>query len=197
MKLENVRTVITIESSDPGVNKTLLNLIQNNPKDCFGRGYKESLVECQSCTILAGIEGRKEQICVFCKELTETGEIGIGLRRIEEPEVSKPESTPSSEHREEVSQLDKRLNYFKDESAKVLFQSVLDELMSKGVKVKFIADNWMSFFFKNRSFMTSCPRKTFFVVDTLGPEGKWIRNRKVSNRNEWDSIFAEISKYLE
>jgi hypothetical protein len=68
MNLQEVKEKIRIESSDPETNKKFKGWI-TEPNDCFGQMYEEESQYCRDCTVLADVDGRKEQLFVFCREL--------------------------------------------------------------------------------------------------------------------------------
>lgn len=81
--LKKAKETIIICGSDESVNKDLLALIQRPmDQDCFGMQFLEETEECQKCVVLAELDGRRESLFVFCKELT-------GLRTPKEKEEKK------------------------------------------------------------------------------------------------------------
>ena len=69
MELQEAKEKIRIESADPAENQRLKAWIMD-PNDCFGRGYTEGGKYCRECTVLTDFCFRKDQLWVFCKELT-------------------------------------------------------------------------------------------------------------------------------
>lgn len=68
MELKEAKEKIKIESADPVVNAWVLEHIRKDD-DCFGKNFKETHPECQVCDILSSIDGRKEPVKVFCREI--------------------------------------------------------------------------------------------------------------------------------
>lgn len=101
--LQEIKERIQFESSNSANNERLKSYI-TDPEDCFGRKYNDEYSECQSCRVLANLDGRKEPINVFCKEIMignkEEGEV----KEIMEEKQMTTEVTPevSTEKKEKV-----------------------------------------------------------------------------------------------
>jgi hypothetical protein len=66
--------------------KLLLEKLLKHPGDCFGVDYEEGNKDCQSCLWLASLEGRKEPVNVFCKEIFYQNK-DVSKMEANEPEV--------------------------------------------------------------------------------------------------------------
>jgi hypothetical protein len=69
MELTVVKKKIQFVSPDKEDNQDLYNRIQIKD-DCFGMGYLEGDKYCIQCVVLAELEGRREPLSTFCKEMT-------------------------------------------------------------------------------------------------------------------------------
>jgi hypothetical protein len=81
MDLKEAKKKIKLESANPDTNRYFQNMIQDS-EDCFGKNYKETHPECQSCTILANLDDKREPVYIFCKELSEGGQ-GIDDEKVD------------------------------------------------------------------------------------------------------------------
>jgi len=98
----------------------------------------------------------------------------------------------------EIPSLEKKMEYFHLEKVKQLFKAVLDELAEKEVEIKPISGLWISFWYKNKRFMYMSPKRQFFIVEVLAPDGDWCDRMRVKTKKEWENTFKEyISKYME
>ena len=98
----------------------------------------------------------------------------------------------------EIPSLEKKMEYFQSEKVKQLFKNVLDELAQKKVEIKPISGLWISLWYKGKRFMYMSPKRNFFAVEVLSPEGSWCDRMRVATKKEWDSAFQDhISKYME
>lgn len=70
MNLIETKQKIEFVSPDPEDNQTLYARLQL-PEDCFGRGYQEGNKYCVQCVVLAELDGRRESLLTFCKEVTD------------------------------------------------------------------------------------------------------------------------------
>jgi hypothetical protein len=68
MELQEVKDKIKVESAIPEDNIKLKGWIME-ADDCFGRGYDDENKYCKECNVMADVDGRKEELFIFCKEL--------------------------------------------------------------------------------------------------------------------------------
>lgn len=68
MTLDEMKDRIRFVLDNPEDNKRLKEEIMN-PNDCFGKRYEGSEA-CQNCTVLAELDGRTEQLKVFCEAIS-------------------------------------------------------------------------------------------------------------------------------
>lgn len=98
----------------------------------------------------------------------------------------------------EIPSLEKKMEYFQSEKAKQLFKTVLDELDQMKVEIKPIGGLWISFWYKGKRFMYMSPKRNFFAVEVLNPDGSWCDRMRVTTKKEWDKAYQDhISKYIE
>lgn len=119
----------------------------------------------------------------------EKGERGLICNRIDHGFAPEPPEIPS---------LEKKIAYFKSEKAKSLFKTVLVQLEKRGIEVKPIHGMWLSLWYREKRFGYIRPRKMFFIVDVLRPDGDWNYTQRVSTKKEWDKTFQKyITRYLQ
>jgi len=76
--------------------KELLEKLLKDEGDCFGTDYEPDNEDCKNCLILADLEGRKEPVNVFCKEIFYQNKDVLTVE-IKEPEVTQPEDAKEPE----------------------------------------------------------------------------------------------------
>lgn len=90
------------------------------------------------------------------------------------------------------------MEYFQSDKVRDLFKSVLNELATKQVEVKPIHGLWISFWYKGKRFMYMAPKRNFFAVQVLAPDGNWHGRTRVSTRKEWENAFQKhVAKYMQ
>lgn len=98
----------------------------------------------------------------------------------------------------EIPSIEKKMEYFQSDSVRQLFRSVLDKLGKQNVEVKPIHGLWVSFWYLGKRFMYAAPKRNFFVVDVLKPDGTWSGRMRVATRKEWDQQFQKfIETYMQ
>lgn len=85
MDLKEIKEKIRVETVNPQNNEKLKGWL-TDLDDCFGRGYDEGGRYCRECTALADVDGKKEPINVFCRELTKSAKV---VEQEEEPKATK------------------------------------------------------------------------------------------------------------
>jgi hypothetical protein len=119
----------------------------------------------------------------------EKGERGLICNTIDFGQAPVPPEIPS---------IEKKMEYFQSEKARDLFKSVLSELTAKQVEVKAIHGLWISFWYKGKRFMYMTPKRNFFAVQVLAPDGNWQGRIRISTRKEWDAVFQKhVAKYMQ
>ena len=129
MDLTKVKETILICGSDEEINASMLKQLQK-PDDCFGKEYLESSDDCSRCVILAEIDGRRESLWVFCKELTALikppKEPELPKEKKFEPESEKEATKPKSKEEEKSKEEDSKMS-----KGKVTYVSVVKENIEK------------------------------------------------------------------
>lgn len=98
----------------------------------------------------------------------------------------------------EIPSIEKKMEYFQSAKVRDLFKSVLDELAAKQVEIKPITELWISFWYRGKRFMYMAPKRNFFVVQVLAPDGNWHGRIRISTRKEWDAAFQKhVAKYMQ
>jgi hypothetical protein len=119
----------------------------------------------------------------------EKGEQGLICNTIDYGQAPVPPEIPS---------IEKKMEYFESDKIKELFRSVLDELSSKQVEIKPIHELWISFWYRGKRFMYMAPKRKFFVVQVLAPDGNWHGRVRISKRKEWEGAFQKhVGKYMQ
>jgi len=119
----------------------------------------------------------------------EKGERGLICTAIDYGQAPVPPEIPS---------IEKKMEYFQSDKVKELFRSVLNELTAKQVEIKPIHELWISFWYKGKRFMYMAPKRNFFVVQALAPDGNWHGRIRISTRKEWDTAFQKyVAKYMQ
>jgi Holliday junction resolvase-like predicted endonuclease len=94
--------------------------------------------------------------------------------------------------------IEKKLEYFKDEKVKKLFENVLDNLKNKGIEIKPIKDLWISFWYKNKRFMYMSPKQNFFIIEVLTLENTWAPRIRINNEKDWEENYKLfVEKYID
>lgn len=120
---------------------------------------------------------------------TEKGEKGLICTAIDYGQPSTPPEIPS---------IEKKMEYFQVDKVRDLFKSVLDELVTKGVEVKPIHGLWISFWYKGKRFMYMSPKRNFFIIEVLKPDGNWSDRIRVETKKDWEAAYQKyVSKYME
>lgn len=118
----------------------------------------------------------------------EKGERGLICTAIDYGQAPVPPEIPS---------IEKKMEYLQSDKVKELFRSVLNELTAKQVEIKPIHELWISFWYKGKRFMYMAPKRNFFVVQALAPDGNWHGRVRISTRTEWDTAFQKyVAKYM-
>jgi hypothetical protein len=98
----------------------------------------------------------------------------------------------------EIPTIEKKMEYFQSDKVKDIFKSVLDELAAKQIEIKPIHGLWISFWYKDKRFMYMAPKRRFFVIEVLAPDGNWSDRIRVASKKEWDTAFQKyITKYMQ
>lgn len=98
----------------------------------------------------------------------------------------------------EIPSIEKKIEYFQSEKVKDLFKWVLDKLAVKHVEIKPIHGLWISFWYKGKRFMYMSPKRNFFVVEVLAPDGNWSDRIRVESMKDWEAALQKhVSKYIE
>jgi Holliday junction resolvase-like predicted endonuclease len=119
----------------------------------------------------------------------EKGEKGIICTEIDFGQPPEPPEIPT---------IEKKLDYFQDQTVRNLFVTVLGELEQRGIEVKPLSGLWISFWYQGKRFMTMSPKRTFFVANVLGSDDTWTARQRVRTRKEWNALLeGEIAAYLE
>ena len=98
----------------------------------------------------------------------------------------------------EIPSIEKKLEYFQTEKVKELLKNVLDKLAEENVEIKPISGLWISFWYKGKRFMYMSPKRNFFVIEVLDPDGSWCDRMRVATKKEWDKVYQDhVFKYME
>lgn len=90
----------------------------------------------------------------------------------------------------EIPTIEKKMEYFQSDKVKDIFKSVLDELAAKQIEIKPIHGLWISFWYKGKRFMYMAPKRSFFVIEVLAPDGNWSdRIRVASNISKMGRFY--------
>jgi len=137
LDLKEVKKRIKIEFPDPEVSKTILSWILE-PKDCFGRRYLATDQFCINCVILADVDGRKEPIWVFCRELCEKSETESPSEPVSEDLQKATEEIQQKKAEKELKTTTQKFDAeWKAELATLLFQKVEDNEIVKSISTKY------------------------------------------------------------
>lgn len=116
------------------------------------------------------------------------GEKAIMRTEIDFGQPSEPPPIPT---------IEKKLEYFRNKEVKDLFMTALDELKKRGVELRPISGNWISFWFKDKRFMYMCPKRNFFVAEILGLDDTWLARVRISSKSEWETFLQTcIQPYI-
>lgn len=74
MELKEIKQKINFITAIPTENRKLKEWLLT-PEDCFGRGYSDDNKYCKECNAAAELDGRREQLKVFCREFVEEGKV--------------------------------------------------------------------------------------------------------------------------
>ncbi len=119
----------------------------------------------------------------------EKGERGLICNRIDYGSAPEPPAIPS---------IEKKMAYFTSEKAKALFKTAHDQLTKRGIEIKPIHGLWSSLWYQGKRFGTMAPRRSFFVVDVLRPDGDWSNRQRVSTKKEWEAVLQKnIARYMQ
>jgi Holliday junction resolvase-like predicted endonuclease len=119
----------------------------------------------------------------------EKGERGLICSSIDYGQAPVPPEIPS---------IEKKLDYFQSDKVKELFRSVLDELTGQQIEVKPIHGLWISCWYRGKRFIYMSPKRKFFVVNVLIPDGNWSGKIRVSTKKEWNQVFQKyVEKYIQ
>ena len=100
--LNEVKKKIQFVSPDREDNSDLYDQLKN-PDDCFGKGYQEGDKYCVQCVVLSELDGRRESLSTFCKELTgEPKPKTVGQVGSEKPKPEKKGVTQIMENKKEI-----------------------------------------------------------------------------------------------
>jgi len=97
MNLDETKHAIKFISADVKNNETCLALLLR-PGDCFGCRYDVKDQNCFECVLMAEVDGRKEPLWVFCKEIFDQSS---GIPSKEEPSQELKEAIQEVESRKE------------------------------------------------------------------------------------------------
>lgn len=91
-----------------------------------------------------------------------------------------------------------KLQYTRNEEVRQVCAQALAELHERGVEARPIHGQWITFWYRGKRFMRVSPRREFFVVDVLSPDGEWHGRQRVLSRDQWSVILeGPVSEYLE
>jgi hypothetical protein len=119
----------------------------------------------------------------------ENGERGLICSRIDFGSAPEPPEIPS---------LDKKIAHFTSEKARALFRTAIEQLRKRGVEVKPLNGLWSSMWYRGKRFGYIAPRKQYFIVDVLRPDGDWNNRQWISTKREWEATMQKsITRYLQ
>jgi hypothetical protein len=121
LDLKTAKKIIKAVSADELLNSTTL-VALNKESDCFGKIFDPKNNYCLKCNILMELEGRREELSVFCKELSEA--VTAKTENIQEEEPMVEQAVETGDVKEEE---------VKVEEAKV------EEVMAKESRPKMLA----------------------------------------------------------
>ena len=117
-----------------------------------------------------------------------SGERGIICSDIDYGQPFEPPTVPT---------IEKKLEYFRDDFLRDLFEEALHELDKRGIELRPIRNLWISAWYGSKRFMLLSPKRHFFVLKVLTADGDWTERLRIDSREQWDRVFREhVVSYL-